>query len=277
MAIIRVKASTPGKRHYHKLNLRYLSKKRPEKALTKILPKKSGRNTGGRITVRHQGGREKRLYRIIDFKRDRRDMPAKVLTLEYDPNRTCNIALVQYIDGQKRYILAPEGLKIDQKIVASVKAKIALGNCLPLENIPVGTAIHNIELIPGKGGQLVRSAGAQAFISAKEKKYALVNLPSGEIRRFPLQAWATIGQLSNPDWKNVSLGKAGRKRHMGIRPSVRGVAMHPGAHPHGGGEGRSGVGMPSPKTPWGKKTRGLKTRNKRKNSQKLIVKDRREK
>ena len=277
MAIIRVKASTPGKRHYHKLNLRYLSKKRPEKALTKILPKKSGRNTGSRITVRHQGGREKRLYRIIDFKRDRRDMPAKVLTLEYDPNRTCNIALVQYIDGQKRYILAPEGLKIDQKIVASVKAKIALGNCLPLENIPVGTAIHNIELIPGKGGQLVRSAGAQAFISAKEKKYALVNLPSGEIRRFPLQAWATIGQLSNPDWKNVSLGKAGRKRHMGIRPSVRGVAMHPGAHPHGGGEGRSGVGMPSPKTPWGKKTRGLKTRNKRKNSQKLIVKDRREK
>lgn len=277
MAIIRVRATTPGQRHYKKLDLKHLSKKRPEKSLTRPLPKKAGRNSAGRITTRHQGGGAKRLYRVIDFQRERKDVPAKVISLEYDPNRTCNIALVQYVDGDKKYILAPEELKEGQTVIASKKAKATVGNCLPLDKIPSGVPIHNIELVPGKGGQLVRGAGTQAIISAKEKKYANVLLPSGELRRINLKCWATIGQLSNPDWRNISFGKAGRKRLRGVRPAVRGVAMHPGAHPHGGGEGRSGIGMPSPKSPWGKKTLGKKTRNKRKTSGRMIIRDRREK
>jgi len=244
------------------------------KKLTKILPKHSGRDASGKIAVRHRGGREKRFLRLIDWKRDKHDIPAKVVSLEYDPNRTANIALVVYEDGEKRYILAPEGLKIGDKIVSGEKAEVKVGNALPLKKIPVGTPIHNIELRPGKGGQIVRSAGASAQILAKEKGMATVKLPSGEQRLIPLQCWATIGQVSNPLWKTVKLGKAGKKRHMGIRPAVRGVAMHPGAHPHGGGEGRSGIGMPSPKSPWGKKTLGKKTRKPKKYSDKYIIKRR---
>jgi large subunit ribosomal protein L2 len=275
MAVIRSKPVTPGQRHYIKLDLRHLSKIEPEKRLVKKLTSHSGRNSSGKVTVRHQGAGVKQMYRIIDFKRDKRDMKAKVVSLEYDPNRTVNIAKLQYEDGERRYILAPEGLKTGQTIIASVKAKVIAGNTMPLQKIPVGTPIHNLELMPGKGGQMVRSAGAQAFISAKDDQFANVLLPSGELRRFYLNSWATIGQLSNPDWKNVSFGKAGRKRHMGIRPSVRGVAMHPDAHPHGGGEGRSGIGMPSPKTPWGKPTLGKKTRHKSKQTGRFIIKDRR--
>ncbi|PIS08709.1 50S ribosomal protein L2 [Candidatus Beckwithbacteria bacterium CG10_big_fil_rev_8_21_14_0_10_34_10] len=247
----------------------------PEKRLKKILAKHSGRNVTGRVTVRHQGGRQKRFFRVIDYKRDKRDIKARVASIEYDPNRSANIALLYYKDGEKRYIIAPRGLKIDKEVEAGEKADLKIGNALPLKKIPLGMAIHNLEISPGRGGQLVRGAGGSATIRSKEKGMAIVKLPSGELRRVSLKAYATLGQIGNIHLKDVSLGKAGRKRLKGIRPSVRGVAMHPGAHPHGGGEGRSGIGMPSPKSPWGKRTLGKKTRKRKKYSNKYIVRDRR--
>lgn len=251
-----------------------VTKKKAEKRLLKILPKKSGRDSHGRITVRHRGKRQKRYLRKIDFARDKKDIKAKVISLEYDPNRSANIALLQYEDGEKRYILAPEGLKVNDTVIASEKADFKVGNALPLKKIPVGLEIHNLELRPGKGGQLIRSAGAYAVIQSKEGGYATIKFPSGEVRQIKLSAYATIGQVSNPEWKTREIGKAGRKRLMGIRPSVRGVVQHPNSHPHGGGEGRSGIGMKSPKSPWGKRTLGVKTRKPKKYSDKLIIKRR---
>lgn len=243
------------------------------KKLKSILPKKSGR-AHGRVVVRHQGGRHKRYLRQIDFKRDKRDISAVVETIEYDPNRNADIARVVYIDGERRYILSPVGLKLGQKVVASEKAAIEVGNALPLVKIPVGTQIHNIEITAGKGGQIVKSAGSVAYLHGKEEKFVLVRLPSGEIRRFVPEAWATVGQLGNLELKTERVGNAGRNRRRGIRPTVRGVAMHPKAHPHGGGEGRSHVGMKFPKTVYGRAAVG-KTRNKRKYSNSLIVERRR--
>lgn len=274
MSLKTYKPMTPGLRHKTSLDWAFLTKKRPEKGLTFRLKKHAGRNAQGRVTARHQGGGEKKLYRIVDFGQDKKGIEAKVQTLEYDPNRTANIALLVYKDGEKCYMLAPEGLKVGDRVMAGEEAEIKLGNRLPLNKIPAGMPIYNLELVAGKGGQIVKSAGSQAFIQAKEEKYAIIKLPSAEIRKIPLLCYATIGQVSNPDWRNVVLGKAGRKRHMGIRPTVRGVAMHPNAHPHGGGEGRSGIGMPSPKSPWGKPVGGIKTRKKKKWSSKLILKRR---
>jgi len=276
MAVKKYKPTTPGRRHRSDLDFSDLTKKKPEKGLTKKISYKAGRNSTGKITVRHRGGRHKRLYRVIDFKRDKKDISAKVVAIEYDPNRTAHIALLHYLDGEKRYILAPQKLKIGQVVIASDKAPVKPGNALTLKNVPVGSLIHNIELTPGKGGQLVRSAGTAAVLQSKDKT-AVLKLPSGEIRQASLSCYATIGEIGNPELKNIKLGKAGRKRHLGFRPAVRGVAMHPGAHPHGGGEGRSGIGMPSPLSPWGKKTLGKKTRRKKKYSNKLIIKDRRQK
>ncbi len=277
MAAQYYKPTTPGTRHRTK-NTSKLSRVRPPKKLRRISKNYAGRNNSGKITVRHRGGRQKRFLRLIDFKRNVFDIPAKVATIEYDPNRSANIALVHYANGDKRYIIAPNGLTVGQTVIASQKnAEIEPGNCLPLSKIPVGTPIHNLEITPGKGGQVVRSAGSAAYIQDKEDKFASVKLPSGEIRRFRVEAMASIGQVSNPEHKNRKLGKAGRRRLMGWRPTVRGTAMHPAAHPHGGGEGRTGVGLPSPKTPWGKKARGAKTRKRKKYSNKLIIKDRRSK
>lgn len=245
------------------------------KKLFKILKKHSGRNNTGKVTVRHQGGGEKQFLREIDFKRDKHDISAKVETIEYDPNRTANVALLLYQDGERRYILAPQGLKVGDKVVSGKKAELKVGNALPLKKIPVGTIIHNIELTLGKGGQLVRGAGGGAVLQAKEGGYGTIKLPSGEQRKVSTECFATIGQVGNSQWKAVKLGKAGRKRHMGIRPTVRGVAQNPRSHPHGGGEGRSGIGMPSPKSPWGKRTLGKKTRKRKKYSDKLIIKRRR--
>lgn len=247
------------------------------KKLKRILKKRSGRNASGKIAVRHRGGREKRFLRKIDFKRDKKDMEAQVVSLEYAPNRGADIALLHYPDGEKRYILAPVGLKVGDQVVAGEKVDFKVGNALPLKRVPVGTVIHNIELTPGKGGQIVRGAGTGATIASKEKGYAVLKLPSGEQRMIKEECYATIGQVSKPELKTRKLGKAGRKRHMGIRPTVRGVAQHPGSHPHGGGEGKSGIGMPSPKSPWGKKTLGKKTRKPKKYSDKLIVKERKRK
>ncbi|MEK7154567.1 MAG: 50S ribosomal protein L2 [Patescibacteria group bacterium] len=241
-----------------------------EKKLTWILAKNSGRNATGIVTTHHQGGRHKRFYREIDWKRDKRDVVARVVSLEYDPNRTANLALVQYIDGQKRYILAPMGLELGQKVMAGESAPLTAGNALPLKSIPVGTLVHNLEIGPGQGAKLARGAGAAAVVVGFEESNALIKLPSGEVRRFNLESYATIGQLANEEWKNVNLGKAGRKRNMGVRPTVRGTAQNPRSHPHGGGEGRSGEGM-HPKTPWGKSARGTRTRKKYKYSRKLIV------
>ena len=238
------------------------------------MKKNSGRNSYGRITVRHRGGGNRTKYRIIDFKRDKQGMDANVLTLEYDPNRSAHIALVQYEDGEKRYILAPNGLKVGDKVRSGADADIKPGNALPMSNIPVGTFIHNVELYPGKGAQLVRAAGNQAQLMAKEGEYALVRLPSGELRNIPARCMATVGQVGNIDHENVSIGKAGRKRHMGWRPTVRGSVMNPCDHPHGGGEGKSPIGRPSPVTPWGKPTLGYKTRAKHHRSDKFIVKRR---
>lgn len=243
---------------------------KPLKALTKILPKNSGRNSTGKITSRHQGGREKRYYREIDFKRSKRDVIGRVVAFEYDPNRNVDLALIHYADGEKRYILKPLNLKTGDEIVAAEKAEAKVGNALPMTNIPIGTPIHNIELHPGRGGQIVRGAGTQASILAKEGGFIHVKLPSGEIRKISDRAMATIGQLGNAELKDTPIGKAGRARHMGRRPKVRGTAMHPDSHPHGGGEGRSGEGM-HPKTPWGKSARGTKTRKKRKFSDKYII------
>ena len=249
-----------------------LSKVAPEKSLLRPLKKNSGRNNYGRITVRHHGGGNRRKYRVIDFKRTKFDVEATVKTLEYDPNRSAHIALIEYADGVKSYILAPVGLKVGDKIEAGPNADIKPGNALPLTNIPVGTFIHNVELYPGKGGQLARAAGNAAQLMAKEGVYALLRLPSGELRNVPVECMATIGQVGNTDHENVKIGKAGRTRHLGIRPTVRGSVMNPNDHPHGGGEGKSPIGRPGPVTPWGKPALGYKTRKKKKHSDKLIVK-----
>jgi large subunit ribosomal protein L2 len=252
-----------------------ITKKEPEKTLLAPLKKSAGRNNQGKITVRHHGGGNRRKYRIIDFKRNTKDgMEATVKGIEYDPNRTANIALLVYADGSKSYILAPAGLTDGMKVMSGPQAEVRLGNCLPLENIPVGTQVHNIELQPGKGGQMVRSAGTAAQLMAKEGKYATLRLPSGEMRMVPIACRATVGVIGNGDQNLINIGKAGRKRHMGIRPTVRGSVMNPNDHPHGGGEGKAPVGRPGPSTPWGKPALGLKTRNKHKQSNKLIVRRR---
>ena len=247
---------------------------RPERSLTEVVKKNSGRNSYGRITVRHKGGGNRRKYRVIDFRRDKLDMSAKVLRLEYDPNRSAFIALVEYEDGERRYILAPVGIAAGDSVVSSASADIKPGNCLPLENIPVGTVIHNIELYPGRGAQFVRAAGVAAQLMAKEAGMATIRMPSGEMRKVRLDCRATIGQVGNIDHSNVSIGKAGRKRHMGIRPTVRGSVMNPCDHPHGGGEGKSPIGRPGPVTPWGKPTLGYKTRKAKNRTNKFIVKRR---
>ena len=274
MPIKHYKPTTPGRRGMTVMDYSGLSKVAPEKSLLASLDKKAGRNSYGRITVRHRGGGNRRKYRIIDFKRNKFDIPATVMTLEYDPNRSAFIALVQYEDGEKRYIIAPVGLKVGDKVLSSTTADIKPGNALPLANIPTGTFIHNVELYPGKGAQLARSAGNQAQLMAKEGKTALLRLPSGELRYVPVNCMASIGQVSNPEHENVNYGKAGRKRHMGWRPTVRGSVMNPCDHPHGGGEGKSPIGRPGPVTPWGKPTLGYKTRNKHKASDKYIAKRR---
>ncbi len=275
MAIKSYKPTTPSRRHMTVSAFEGIDKKaKPERSLTETLKKNAGRNSYGRITVRHRGGGNKRKYRIIDFKRDKVDMKATVLRLEYDPNRSANIALVQYEDGEKRYILAPVGLKAGDSILSGAAADIKPGNCLPLSAIPTGTVIHNIELYPGKGAQLVRSAGVSAQLMAKENGVAQIRLPSGEVRIVRLECKATIGQVGNIDHENISIGKAGRKRHMGWRPTVRGSVMNPNDHPHGGGEGKSPVGRPGPVTPWGKPAMGYKTRKKKNQTDKFIVKRR---
>ena len=272
MAIKKYKPTTPGRRGMTVTDYSVLSKVEPERSLLEPMKKSAGRNNLGRITVRHHGGGNRTKYRVIDFKRDKVDMPAVVKTLEYDPNRSAHIALVQYEDGEKRYIIAPEGLKVGDTVMSGAGADIKPGNYLPFANIPVGTIIHNIELYPGKGAQLVRSAGNMAQLMAKEGKYALVRLPSGEMRNVPVNCIATIGQVGNVDHENVNIGKAGRKRHMGWRPTVRGSVMNPCDHPHGGGEGKSPVGRPGPVTPWGKPAMGYKTRKHHARSDKFIVK-----
>lgn len=277
MAIKSYKPTTPSRRQMTVTDYSELSKVAPEKSLLEPLKKHSGRNANGRITVRHRGGGNRRKYRVIDFKRDKTEMPAKVLTLEYDPNRSAHIALVQYEDGEKRYIIAPNGLKVGDTVVAGPGADIKPGNSLPMASIPTGTFIHNIELYPGKGAQLARSAGVMAQLMAKENGYALVRLPSGELRNIPEICVATIGQVGNIDYENVNYGKAGRRRHMGWRPTVRGSVMNPCDHPHGGGEGKSPIGRPGPVTPWGKPTLGYKTRKKHNPSNKFIVKRRNDK
>ena len=274
MAIKKYGPTTPGRRGMTVTDYSVLSKVAPERSLLEPMKKHSGRNNTGRITVRHQGGGNRTKYRVIDFKRQKTDMPATVKTLEYDPNRSAFIALVEYTDGVKNYIIAPDGLKVGDVVISGKGADIKPGNCLPFENIPVGTIIHNIELYPGRGAQLVRSAGNMAQLMAKENGYALVRLPSGEMRNVPVNCTAVIGQVSNIDHENVKIGKAGRKRHMGWRPTVRGSVMNPNDHPHGGGEGKSPVGRPGPVTPWGKPALGYKTRKKNNRSDKFIVKRR---
>ena len=274
MAVKRFKAYTPSRRNMTVSAFDEITKKTPEKSLLAKKKEKAGRNSYGRITVRHQGGGNRQKYRIVDFKRKKDDMTATVIGIEYDPNRSANIALICYADGEKAYILAPAGLTDGMKVMNGPEAEVRVGNCLPLENIPVGTQIHNIELLPGKGGQLVRSAGLSAQLMAKEGKYATLRLPSGEMRMVPIQCRATIGVIGNGDHNLVNIGKAGRKRHMGIRPTVRGSVMNPNDHPHGGGEGKAPVGRPGPCTPWGKPALGLKTRKKNKQSNKLIVRRR---
>ena len=276
MGIKKYKPVTPSLRHRTGYTFEEITKTEPEKSLIEPLKKHAGRNNQGRITVRHRGGGNKRYYRIIDFKRDKRGIPAKVIAIEYDPNRTARIALLQYADGEKRYIIAPVGLRVGDTVMAGPDAEIRPGNALPLANIPTGTLIHNIELTPGKGGQLVRAAGTSAQLMAKEGEYAHVRLPSGEVRLIHLSCYATIGQVGNVEHAHIKIGKAGRKRHMGWRPTVRGSAMNPVDHPHGGGEGRAPIGMPSPKSPWGWKTLGKKTR-KNKRTTKFIVQPRQKK
>ena len=275
MALKTFKPYTPARRNMTVSAFEGVDKKaKPERGLVETLKKHAGRNSYGHITVRHQGGGNKKKYRIVDFRRDKMDMPATVLRLEYDPNRTAYIALVEYEDGERRYILAPVGLKAGDKVVSSAAADIKPGNTLPIANIPVGTIIHNIELQPGRGGQLVRSAGAAAQLMAKEEKLAQVRMPSGEFRYVPMNCMATIGQVGNLENANIHIGKAGRTRHMGIRPTVRGSVMNPNDHPHGGGEGRAPVGRPGPVTPWGKPAMGLKTRKPKNRNNKFIIKRR---
>ena len=274
MGIKKYTPYTPSRRNMTGLDFTEITKNAPEKSLTVSLKKNSGRNNQGKITVRHHGGGSRRKYRIIDFKRNKDNIPATVLSIEYDPNRTANIALICYADGQKAYILAPQGLKVGQKIMNGEHAEARLGNCLPLSLIPIGTEVHNVELYPGAGAQMVRSAGVAAQLMAKEGKYATLRLPSGEMRMVPINCRATIGVVGNGEHSLVNIGKAGRKRHMGIRPTVRGSVMNPNDHPHGGGEGRAPVGRPGPCTPWGKPALGLKTRSKKKASNTLIVRRR---
>ncbi|MBQ6238747.1 MAG: 50S ribosomal protein L2 [Firmicutes bacterium] len=271
MAIKTYKPYTPSRRNMTGSAFTEITKKEPEKSLVVRVKNTAGRNSYGKITVRHHGGGAKKLYRIVDFKRDKDGIPAKVAGIEYDPNRSANIALLVYADGEKRYIIAPEGLKDGDTVMSGATAEIRTGNCLPLRNIPIGAAVHNVELLPGRGGQIVRSAGAEAQLMAKEGKYATLRLPSGEMRMVPIDCRATIGVVGNGDHELVKIGKAGRTRHMGIRPTVRGSAMNPNDHPHGGGEGKAPVGHPGPMTPWGKKALGLKTRKGKKASDKLIV------
>ncbi|MFW6075093.1 MAG: 50S ribosomal protein L2 [Chloroflexota bacterium] len=272
MPVRRYKPTSPGRRGMTVLTRDEITAQEPEKSLVEILKKHSGRNSQGRITVRHQAGRQKRYYRKIDFKRDKLGVPAKVATIEYDPNRTARIALLHYVDGEKRYILAPVGLKVGDEVMAGPEAPIRVGNALRLADIPLGTAIHNIELYPGRGGQLVRAAGASAQLMAKVDDYAQVRMPSGEFRMIRLECMATLGQVGNVDHANIEIGKAGRARHMGKRPTVRGSAMNPSDHPHGGGEGKAPIGG-QPKTPWGKPTQGYRTRKNKKTS-KFIVRRR---
>ncbi|MCL1835180.1 MAG: 50S ribosomal protein L2 [Oscillospiraceae bacterium] len=275
MSVRKYKPTTPSRRHMSVSGFDGIDKKaKPERSLTQVLKKHSGRNSYGRITVRHKGGGNRRKYRLIDFKRNKFDVPGSVLRLEYDPNRSANIALIEYPDNERRYIIAPVGLAAGDTVISSKTADIKPGNALPITSIPVGTVIHNIELYPGKGGQLVRSAGTSAQLMAREGKMAQIRMPSGEYRLVRSNCMATIGQVGNADHANISIGKAGRKRHMGIRPTVRGSAMNPVDHPHGGGEGKSPIGRPGPVTPWGKPTLGYKTRRKKNPSDKYIVKRR---
>ncbi|MEF9916671.1 MAG: 50S ribosomal protein L2 [Lachnospiraceae bacterium] len=274
MGIKTYRPYTPSRRHMTGSDFSEITKSTPERSLVSSLSKTAGRNSQGKITVRHRGGGEKRKYRIIDFKRNKDNIPATVIGIEYDPNRTANIALICYADGQKTYILAPAGLTDGMKIMNGLEAEVKVGNCLPLSAIPVGTQIHNIEMYPGKGGQLVRSAGNSAQLMAKEGKYATLRLPSGEMRMVPIICRASIGVVGNGDHNLINIGKAGRKRHMGFRPTVRGSVMNPNDHPHGGGEGKTGIGRPGPSTPWGKPALGLKTRKKHKQSNKMIVRRR---
>ena len=280
MAIKKYKPTSPGRRNMSVLDYKEsITKHKPEKSLVVTLNKKSGRNNQGKITVRHHGGGAKKKYRIIDFKRNKYDIEGRVSTIEYDPNRTANIALINYIDGEKRYILAPKGIEVGNKIFSGENVDIKSGNSLPLRNIPEGMQVHNIELKPKAGGQIVRSAGASAQILGKDEsgKYIILKLPSGEVRKIPVDCYATIGVIGNEDYGLVNIGKAGRNRHRGIKPTVRGSAMNPNDHPHGGGEGKSPIGKPSPMTPWGKKALGVKTRNNKKHSTKLIVRRRNQK
>lgn len=274
MGVKKYNPTSPARRQMTALTYEEITTNSPEKSLLVTLNKKSGRNSYGRITVRHRGGGERRHYRLIDFKRDKDGIPAKVTTIEYDPNRSANIALLVYADGEKRYIISPSSLKVGDTVISGPEADIKPGNALPIANIPVGTQIYNIELKPGKGGQLVRAAGNTAQLMAKEDKYAHVRLPSGEVRLIRMDCKATIGQVGNLEHENITIGKAGRKRHMGIRPTVRGSVMNPVDHPHGGGEGRAPIGRPSPVTPWGKPALGLKTRKKKNVNNKFIVKRR---
>jgi large subunit ribosomal protein L2 len=274
MAVKVYKPTTPGQRGKTGYSFEEITKTKPERSLIVVRKKKSGRNVQGRITVRHRGGGNKRFIRIVDFKRNKLNIPAKVAAIEYDPNRTARLALLHYVDGEKRYILAPIGLKVGDTVMSGPNADIRPGNSLPLSNIPVGTMIHNIELKEGRGGQMVRSAGTAAQLQAKEGDFALIRLPSSEVRLVRQKCYASIGQVGNLEHGNINLGKAGRKRHLGIRPTVRGSAMNPNDHPHGGGEGRQPIGMPGPKSPWGKPTLGYRTRR-NKQSNKYIVRRRR--
>ena len=274
MGIKTYRPYTPSRRQMTGSDFSEITKTTPEKSLLAPKSRQAGRNNQGKITVRHRGGGAKKKYRIVDFKRRKDGISANVIGIEYDPNRTANIALICYEDGEKAYILAPEGLKVGMKVMNGPEAEVRVGNCLPLSEIPVGTQIHNIELYPGRGGQMVRSAGNSAQLMAKEGKYATLRLPSGEMRMVPLVCRASVGVVGNSDHNLINLGKAGRKRHMGIRPTVRGSVMNPNDHPHGGGEGKTGIGRPGPCTPWGKPALGLKTRKRNKSSNKMIVRRR---
>ena len=274
MGIKTYKPYTPSRRQMTGSDFSEITKSEPEKSLLVSLKKNAGRNNQGKITVRHHGGGNRNKYRIIDFKRNKDDIPATVIGIEYDPNRTANIALLCYADGEKKYIIAPEGLQVGEVLMSGENAEVKVGNCLPLSSIPVGTQIHNIELYPGKGGQFVRSAGNSAQLMAKDEKYATIRMPSGEMRMVPVKSRATVGIVGNGDHSLINYGKAGRIRHMGIRPTVRGSVMNPNDHPHGGGEGKAPVGRPGPCTPWGKPAMGLKTRKKNKKSNKMIVRTR---
>ena len=274
MAVKKYKATTPGRRNMSVLTNEEITTTTPEKSLLAPITRTGGRNNQGITTVRFRGGGAKRKYRIIDFKRNKDDIPARVATIEYDPNRTANIALLHYVDGEKRYILAPQGLKVGMMVESGTTADIKVGNALPLANIPVGTIVHNIELRPGRGGQIARSAGTSAQILGREEKYVLIRLQSGEVRKFLNTCRATVGSVGNESHELVTIGKAGRVRHMGFKPHVRGSAMNPVDHPHGGGEGRAPIGRPAPMTPWGKKTRGVKTRDSKKQSNDMIVRRR---